>query len=107
MQRMIIPLACLMILILGCSHPQTPPPSTPHKKIIKLEIEKDQWKNNWKNQLSIERDPSEYEDANNLSFQGAPLARYFHLDVNNINPYKQATNCYGFLESVKDLSTNN
>jgi hypothetical protein len=76
-------------------------------EMIKEEIARNHWKNDWKNQLSIDRVPNEYEDANNISLQGNPLARYFHLDINNLNPYKQATNCYGFLEYVKDLNTNN
>lgn len=81
----------------------------PHElpELIKEEITRVHWKNDWKNQLSISRDPNEYEDAN-INIAGHQLsARFFHLDINNLNPNKQAINCYGFLEYVKDLNTNN
>lgn len=74
-------------------------------ELIKKEIKNRKWKPNWKNQLILERNAKEYEDAHHLGIDGHPMARFFHLDVKNLNPHKQATNCYGFLESVLNVNT--
>lgn len=57
------------------------------------------WKSGWKNQLILERDSScQYEDAFRLPEK--KNARFFHITVRNLNPYKHARNCYAFLERV-------
>lgn len=73
--------------------------------VVAGQIDKKEWKPNWKNQLVIDRDPAQFTDAFHAQVQKD--ARYFHINVRNLNPHKHARNCYAFLEEVYDLSKGN
>lgn len=72
---------------------------------IKKKIGEGEWMTNWKNQLIIKRNSGEFEDAKDVRFGSPPFARYYHLEVHNLNPHRQAINCYGFLEKIVNLNT--
>jgi hypothetical protein len=73
--------------------------------VITSQIDEQGWKPNWKNQLVMERDKGQYEDALiNVNGQPKP-ARFFHISVKNLNPHKHAKNCYAFLESITNEDT--
>lgn len=77
--------------------------------LILKKIDEENWKPNWKNQLRIERpDEKEYERARIRNPDGTlgPWARYYHLEVQNLNPFSQATNCYGYVEKIVELGDN-
>ncbi|MCP8317080.1 MAG: hypothetical protein H3Z52_03660 [archaeon] len=61
------------------------------------------WNPHWKNELVLERDEKEYTDATVV--KTGRDARYFHIEVRNLHRRKLASNCYAYLESIKDLST--
>jgi len=70
---------------------------------ITEKIDSGEWSTKWKNQLCLKRNNTEFEDADDKETK-KPY-RFFHLEVHNHNPYKQAINCYGFLEEYTSLST--
>jgi len=70
--------------------------------VIADKIELAEWNPHWKNQLKMERDPSQF--AENPQVPGNRMARFFYITVKNLNIYKHARNCYAFLESAYDLS---
>jgi len=72
-------------------------------ELILKKIEEEKWITNWKNQLVINRNNDEFDDAVDLRFE--KMARYYHLGVYNQNIRKQAINCYGFLEKIVNLNT--
>lgn len=61
------------------------------------------WKPNWKNQLIMETNSKQYEDAYLAPHN--KLARFFHIVVKNLNPYKNARNCFAFLKEIYDINT--
>lgn len=61
------------------------------------------WRPDWKNQLIMERDAGQYTNARR--FPEDKDARFFHIKIKNQNPYKQARNCYAYLEKLQNLST--
>lgn len=71
--------------------------------VVADKIQQHGWEPNWKNQLAIEKSPEQPRDP--VVNQTGKRARFFHITVRNLNPYKHAQNCYGFLEKVCDLST--
>jgi hypothetical protein len=66
------------------------------------------WQTNWRNQLRITRESSQFADELHGGYpefhKGRPV-RYFHLEVVNDHHLKTAYNCYGYLEQIKDLRT--
>lgn len=66
-------------------------------------IEEIGWRPDWKNQIALERNSEQFEDAFRLPER--KNARFFHINVRNLNPYKHARNCYAFIESVQNLSS--
>lgn len=67
--------------------------------VIADEVQRREWKPNWKNELVLARDVNQFSDAVQGG-QGGPSARYFHIAVQNHHIRKSAFNCYVFLESV-------
>ncbi len=61
------------------------------------------WRPDWKRQLKLERDESEFVDAWDLNREH--LRRFFHVGVRNLDHRRHATNCYAYLESVIHLDT--
>lgn len=72
--------------------------------VVADKIELKKWKPDWKNQLVIERDSQQFSDAYIPSEK--KNARFFHVTVRNLNPYKMARNCYAFLETIIDPKGN-
>jgi len=62
------------------------------------------WNPQWKNQLYLDREIGQFVDANR--FPENRIARYFHVWVKNLNPFKPAINCYVYLEQIHDVSNN-
>lgn len=73
--------------------------------MVRDQVIKAGWRANWKNTLRITRDPLESSDAHIINLHGQPLARYFHLNVENLNPYKLAVNCIAYVAAIRDLRT--
>jgi hypothetical protein len=68
--------------------------------MVREQVQKAGWLSNWKNALSIERDPRQFDDALTSGGKGL-LARFFQLNVKNLNPYKLALNCTAYIESIR------
>ncbi len=62
------------------------------------------WKPSWKNQLVMETGSKQYEEA--IIAQHNKLARFFHIVVKNLNPHKNARNCFAFLKEIYDAGKN-
>jgi hypothetical protein len=65
------------------------------------------WDAHWKNVLTLEREATQFSDANRIEPQQPKpfLGRFFHIDVCNRHRKKIATNCYAYLEKAIDLET--
>jgi hypothetical protein len=74
-------------------------------EMVRQEVNKAGWRADWKNALVIRRDPAEFDDARIVNQLGQPNARFFHLTVANLNPYKPAVNCTAYVEGIRDLQT--
>jgi hypothetical protein len=72
--------------------------------VIADKIQELQWIPHWKNQLRLERNSSEFEDAMRLPEKAG--ARFFHIHVRNLHLRKTAVNCYAYLEKAYNLTTN-
>jgi hypothetical protein len=70
--------------------------------VIADKIELAGWNPHWKNELRMERDPSQFSEA--LQVPVNRMVRFFYITVKNLNIYKHARNCYAFLESAYDLN---
>lgn len=74
--------------------------------MVRSAVKKARWRSDWKNVLRITRDPGEFDDAQVVNVSGNAMARFFHLTVENLNPYVPATNCTAYVEAISDLGTN-
>ncbi len=77
--------------------------------MIAEKIEKAGWKSNWKNQLVMKRIPEQFYDVDRVNHLSGERrkARFMYITVKNLNPHKNARNCYAYLETIHDLSTGN
>jgi hypothetical protein len=75
-------------------------------EMVRQQVDKAGWRADWKNALAIRRTPAEFDDARIVNQPGQPNARFFHLTVENLNPYKPAVNCTAYVEGIRDLRTN-
>jgi hypothetical protein len=67
-------------------------------KLIADKVTERKWKPDWRNELVLERNSTEYSDA---PFNDPNrLRRYFHINVRNLHSTKVATNCYAYLEKA-------
>lgn len=69
--------------------------------IIESRVRK-QWDPNWRNELVLERDASQFSDAHVRDLNNR-LGRYFQIGVKNLHQEKIATNCYAYLEKATKL----
>ena len=81
--------------------PFTDPKDLP--EMVRTQTKKAAWRRDWKNYLNILREPKEYDDVATLPVPGYRFARFYHLNVQNLNIYKIALNCYAYVELIKDL----
>lgn len=75
-------------------------------EMVRQQVNKAGWRADWKNALAIKRTPAEFDDARIVGQPGQPNARFFHLTVGSLNPYKPAVNCTAYVEGIRDLRTN-
>jgi hypothetical protein len=75
-------------------------------KMVLAQVKTAGWRPNWKNALRITRTSSEYDETYLANLPNGPRARFFHLTVENLNPYDIARNCTAYVEVIKNLSTN-
>lgn len=71
--------------------------------VVADKVEQERWRSDWRNQLVLERMSGQFVDA--MRFPERKLARFFHLNVRNLNPHIHARNCYAFLDQVTELSS--
>ena len=71
---------------------------------ITEEVLKRRWNPAWRDELIFERVPQQYSDEIDPHRR---RLRYFHVNVRNVNPYKDAFNCCVYLESIINLRTKN
>lgn len=66
------------------------------------------WDPNWKNALILERDPKQFTDSRmgQDEQRRVVVGRFFHIKVRNLNPHKQASNCYAYVKTIENLETN-
>jgi hypothetical protein len=69
--------------------------------LVIQKVKEKNWNPNWQNELGLDRDVSDYEDANSQAGTG----RYYHIKVINKHKDKIARNCFAYIESIKDLGT--
>ena len=83
-------------------------------ELILDEIKKSGWKSDWKNQLVL--DVNQQERHSTVSTRYFPYLfpgvsffdiRFFHIKVENLNPYSHAKNCYVFLEKIENEDEQN
>ncbi len=89
-------------------------PFTDRSKLTELVVAKVQeriknrsWEPRWKNVLTLEREPTQFSDANrNAPGEPRPFpGRFFHIDVCNRHRSKLAVNCYAYLEKAVNSET--
>jgi hypothetical protein len=61
-----------------------------------------QWNPGWRNELALERDPAQYEDA---PWTNGDMGRYFQVIVRNRHRVKVARDCYVYLEKATRLDS--
>ena len=59
-----------------------------------------QWNPRWRNELALDRDPAQYEDAR---WTNGDAGRYFQVVVRNRHRVKAARDCYVYLEKATRL----
>lgn len=71
--------------------------------VIAEKVRERGWDSNWKNELLLERDDSDWEDA--IDLQVNKKSRWYLIKVRNHHKQKIARDCVAYLEKIKDLST--
>ena len=69
-------------------------------KIVALKVQ-EKWKLNWRNELALNREVCDFQDAHNQAVSG----RYYHIRVMNNHKDKIARNCVAYIEHYKNLET--
>ncbi len=64
------------------------------------------WDPYWRNELVVEREPGQFRAVQRI-VNGSMLkwSRFFHIEVRNRHRSKAATNCYVYLEKIKNLTS--
>ncbi|MCJ7663560.1 MAG: hypothetical protein MUO24_04900 [Desulfobacterales bacterium] len=73
-------------------------------EMVRKEVKK-HWRPDWKNALRISKD-SIYSNDTTLRARG-DKAKYFHVIVENLHKRKIALGCTAYIESIRDLQTQN
>jgi hypothetical protein len=69
---------------------------------VAKQVKKRKWSATWRNEVCLDRDKTDYEDA--TAPQGG-AGRYYHIKVLNKHKDKIARNCFAYVESIKDIAT--
>jgi hypothetical protein len=74
-------------------------------KTVKEKIRKKEWHTNWRNELFLDREASDFEEA---LYSGNPElpTRFFHIRVYNRHISKVAWKCLSYVEKVVDIDRN-
>jgi len=75
-------------------------------EMVRKQVVATGWRPDWKNTLRIIRRADEHDETRLLNVDGTLRARFFHLTVENLNPYRIALNCTAYVEAITDLRTN-
>jgi hypothetical protein len=70
--------------------------------LVVKKIKERNWNPTWRNELGLDRDKSDYEDA---TAPKSGTGRYYHIKVFNKHKDKIARNCFAYIESIKDIAT--
>ncbi|MGD0468599.1 MAG: hypothetical protein ABSA54_09515 [Terriglobales bacterium] len=70
--------------------------------VIADEVRRRGWNPNARNELALERRPSQFVDAQVYGTQ--VVRRFYYVDVRNLHPRQTARNCYVYLEKVVKLN---
>jgi hypothetical protein len=78
--------------------------------VIADKVNERRWAPHWRCELELDRDPTQFSDANRVeqTLEGKLqyyTGRFFHIDVRNRHIDKAATNCYVYLSRVCNLAT--
>ena len=71
--------------------------------VIAEKVRERGWNPNWRKELLLERDDSDWEDA--IDFRVNKKSRWYHIKVKNLHRQKIGRDCVAYLEKIKDLST--
>jgi len=71
--------------------------------VIAEKVREKGWDPSWRNELLIERDDDDWEDA--IDLQMNKKSRWYHIKVRNLHRREIARDCVAYLEKIKDLST--
>ena len=71
--------------------------------VIAEKVRERGWDPSWRNELLIERDDGDWEDA--IDLQMNKKSRWYHIKVRNLHRREIARDCVAYLEKIKDLST--
>jgi hypothetical protein len=74
-------------------------------EMVRKQVKNAGWHADWKNALKITRNPDERDETFLANLPNRPRARFFHLDVMNLNPHKIALNCTAYVEGIRNLTT--
>jgi hypothetical protein len=69
--------------------------------VIADQVQRLSWDPHWRNEIVLERDPTQHRDAQ--FFGPQDFGRFFHIGVRNRHRHKTATNCYVYLEKAAKL----
>jgi len=67
--------------------------------LVANKVREQKWDSTWRNELTLNRDVGDYEDAINRGVRG----RYYHIKVSNNHKDKIARNCVAYVERIKNL----
>jgi hypothetical protein len=70
--------------------------------LVVREVKKRKWNPKWRNELSLDRDKTDYQDA---TAPKVGTGRYYHIKVFNKHKDKIARNCFAYIESIKNVAT--
>jgi hypothetical protein len=69
--------------------------------VIADQVQRRSWDPHWRNEIVLERDPTQHKDAQFFSTQDS--GRFFHIGVRNRHRRRTATNCYVYIEKATRL----
>ena len=69
--------------------------------LVVQKVKERNWNPTWRNELGLDRDKSDYEDA---TAPKSGTGRYYHIKVFNKHKDKIARNCFAYIERIKDLA---
>lgn len=76
------------------------------EKEVRRRLNTGQWDVHWRNEIVLEREPSQYNDEEwDRTGQTPERRRFFQIVVRNRHRHKAVTNCYAYLEKATNLDS--